>query len=298
MQVLSKAAREQGASSYTIVSRLKWLEDLDIGLAGPHQVTNASLALYIVQAALSSPNCPQAFQQAAAELQDPRFRRPMIVQPPQPIPWYARTNFYGLFLVARNPKLALNMAVLLCIAVYYATQHLLRAYDESGWHGIGNIAPLYISASLLASFVSWDKYQDSRNKRPYRGHEAGQMQDRDDDEPLPSIELSPAMRCGRIYRALAATRWPGRAEVLKDPQSSAVLYLDVSSDFFKVRNYLTPSVSSARTLPKAASWQVVGLLPLLGARQAWLPHQSLLHPVHQATCLSPPLQPDPSGRKS
>ena len=231
MQALASAAHERGVSSYTLVSRLKWLEKLDIGLAGPHQVTNASLALYIVQAALSSPRCPPAFKQAAKELQDPRYREPMIVQPAQPIPWFAQVDFHGLRLVAQHPRLALNAAILFAIALYYAVQHCLVTYHATGWNGLASIAPIYISGSLLASFTLWDKYHESRDRGYYSSEDDGKGYSRyadNEDADLPSISLSPSLRCGKVYRALAATRWPGRAEVLKDPKSSAVIYLDVS----------------------------------------------------------------------
>lgn len=251
MQALESAAARIGASSFTIVHRLLWLEKLDIGLAGPHQVTNASLALHIVQAALLSHKCPEAFKRAAEEMQDPRYRPPVIVQPAQPLPCWAKSGFYGFHLVARYPRLAVNALVMLAIVTYYAVQHCLRTYAHGNSNATASVVLMYLSAAMLIVLKALDKYKASLNRRHAAQEDAQWEQEARSARrqvEMPSVELSPSLRCGRVYRALAATRWPGRAEVLKDPDSSAVLYLDVSHALSKatVLEHLLSALRSVR----------------------------------------------------
>lgn len=291
MRALESAAHRAGCSSFTVVPRLKWLEKLDsIGLAGPHQVNNASLALYIVQAALSSPRCPPAFQQAAKEMQDPRYRPPIIVQPDQPKPWHVKVLLPGLQMVAKDPRLAFNLLAFLILGTYYAAQHCARLYSEGGWPAVQPVAPVYVSATILTYLAVSERYRKSRRRRYWEDEGRSRGTGR-----LPSLGLSPSLRCGKVFRALAKTRWPGRAEVLRDPASSAVLYLDVSAIECANLAGLTSFNHSVRTRQKASNWLVAGSPRAPAAQQSNLT-RSRLHPTEVVSSQSPPLSRIRRGR--
>ncbi|GAA5868554.1 hypothetical protein JCM1840_005487 [Sporobolomyces johnsonii] len=65
LDVLRSRAAELKASTFTVVPEHPQLRTVQLGLAGAHQRSNASLALAIVQAFLSSPRLPSAFSSAA-----------------------------------------------------------------------------------------------------------------------------------------------------------------------------------------------------------------------------------------
>ncbi|GAA6006148.1 hypothetical protein JCM11491_002049 [Sporobolomyces phaffii] len=65
LEVLRSRATELKASSFTVVPEHKELKNIKLGLAGSHQRSNASLALALVRAFLSSPRLPAAFSEQA-----------------------------------------------------------------------------------------------------------------------------------------------------------------------------------------------------------------------------------------
>ncbi|GAA5975418.1 hypothetical protein JCM5350_006473 [Sporobolomyces pararoseus] len=65
LNVLKSRAEELKASSFTVVPEHSEVRNIKLGLAGSHQRSNASLALALVQAFLSSPRLPSAFSSAS-----------------------------------------------------------------------------------------------------------------------------------------------------------------------------------------------------------------------------------------
>ncbi|GAA5886902.1 hypothetical protein JCM16303_006754 [Sporobolomyces ruberrimus] len=65
LDVLRSRAEELKASSFTVVPEHPDVKNIKLGLAGSHQRSNASLALALVQAFLSSPRIPSAFSSAS-----------------------------------------------------------------------------------------------------------------------------------------------------------------------------------------------------------------------------------------
>ena len=71
LDVLRSRATELHASSFSVVPTHPSLLSIPLGLAGAHQRTNASLAIALVQAFLSSPRLPPAFAANAISLPSP-----------------------------------------------------------------------------------------------------------------------------------------------------------------------------------------------------------------------------------
>ncbi|GAA5912712.1 tetrahydrofolate synthase [Sporobolomyces salmoneus] len=71
LDVLKARATELKASSFTVVPEHPEVKGIKLGLAGTHQRSNASLALALVQAFLSSPRVPSAFSSASIDSPHP-----------------------------------------------------------------------------------------------------------------------------------------------------------------------------------------------------------------------------------
>ncbi|GAA5939415.1 tetrahydrofolate synthase [Sporobolomyces koalae] len=71
LDVLRSRAAELKASSFTVVPEHAQTSNIKLGLAGSHQRSNASLAVALVQAFLSSPRTPPAFESVKLETRPP-----------------------------------------------------------------------------------------------------------------------------------------------------------------------------------------------------------------------------------
>ncbi|CEQ40650.1 SPOSA6832_02278, partial [Sporobolomyces salmonicolor] len=116
LDVLRSRAAELKASTFTVVPEHPQLRTVQLGLAGAHQRSNASLALAIAQTFLSSPRLPPAFCSAAVATPHPTPSPenseppalPLSLITPTPLPpkvleGLVRTRWPGRCQVASDP---------------------------------------------------------------------------------------------------------------------------------------------------------------------------------------------------